>query len=543
MIPRLLQLWRGTLHVAFAVLCLRYIHAVGAENGSLAGPLGLLLVASAGLGAWQPRAALFGFAVAMPLLNGLPILGVAGGSPSFVFAALWLGWMARRLSGLATKEQIEPARSPALPGALLATDLLITALVLSLGTQPWRHHPDGQFWAAVYRHTATGYGDPHYFLSAAFTWLQGLFWFRALMLTWQSGSWSAGGERTCRQPQRPPDWSEQLPYSPTSEDSQRNRGSLIAIQIRPVFLSTAGLTALFTLGEYKLSLTENPLGVGFQSAYEDIFSFGGFAATVFVFAVTILTKKSWGNLLWQILYSAGVLALVIVSWSRGIWLAAIIFLLVVAWFRLPRWCTVGFLATAVVAVGVINLQAQKGLWQRPAYMARLTELVRIENLSSKSPERLSIYRKAVDMISERPLSGCGIGSFYLSSLGYGKAGDPYASIPNFAHNAFLQIAAEQGFVVAGLFIGLIGWTLWQGVRAWQATGGRQAPVIPGDRISTDRLTLLGTTLALGVYVQTNLTSNSLNIYASNQFFFWFLMAAVLSMTQGEAEKRKLSVES
>jgi hypothetical protein len=97
-------------------------------------------------------------------------------------------------------------------------------------------------------------------------------------------------------------------------------------------------------------------------------------------------------------------------------------------------------------------------------------------------------------------------------------------------------------VVAALFAGLIGWTLWRGVRAWQATGGRQAVIIPGERASQDRLALLGTTLALGVYVQTNLTSNSLNIYASNQFFFWFLMAAVLGMTQGEAEKRELSVE-
>ena len=98
-------------------------------------------------------------------------------------------------------------------------------------------------------------------------------------------------------------------------------------------------------------------------------------------------------------------------------------------------------------------------------------------------------------------------------------------------------------MVAALFAGLIGWTLWRGVRAWQATGGRKAAIIPGDRNSEERLTLLGTTLALGVYVQTNLTSNSLNIYASNQFFFWFLMAAVLSMTQGDVEKRKLSVES
>jgi O-antigen ligase len=169
-------------------------------------------------------------------------------------------------------------------------------------------------------------------------------------------------------------------------------------------------------------------------------------------------------------------------------------------------------------------------------------LVQIENLAKKSPERINLYFKAIGMIRERPLLGHGIGSFYLSSPGYAETGDPNAPVPNFAHNVFLQIAAEQGVLVAGLFAGLIGWTLWRGVRAWQATGGRQAAIIPGERASQDRLTLLGTTLALGVYVQTNLTSNSLNIYASNQFFFWFLMAAVLGMTQGEAEKRELRLE-
>ena len=538
---RLLHLWRGALHVGFAVLCLRYIHAVGAENGSLVGPLGILIVASAGLGAWRPQAALFAFAVAMPLLNGLPILGVTGGSPSAVFAALWLGWMARRLASLAAKEPREPAGPPALPRILLATDLLITALLLSLGAQLWRHHHDAQFWTILLRHTAAGYGDPFYFLSSAFIWLQGLFWFRALLLIWQSGPWNAGLKNTGRALDQSTDGNEQLRYDPTKDYRQQSRGALIAIKTRLVFLSTAGLTAVFTLSGYKSILTETWIGVGFLSAYEDIFSFGGFAAAVLVFAVAALAKKNWGSFSGQILYIAGVAGLVVLSWSRGIWLGAGVFLLIVAWFRLPRWCTIVFLAMTAIAVGVINLQGKKPAWQNHNYLARLVSLVRIEKLADKSSGRLDLYYKAYGMIRECPLVGHGIGSFYSSSPRYAKANDPTAPVPNFAHNVFLQIAAEQGVLIAALFAGLIGWTLWRGVRAWQKTGGRQAVIIPGDRNSEERLTLLGTTLALGVYVQTNLTSNSLNIYASNQFFFWFLMAAVLSMTQGEAEKRKLRV--
>lgn len=539
--PRLLHSWRGALHVAFAVLCVRYIHGVGAEIGSLVGPLGLLLVAAAGLGAWRPKTTLFAFAVAMPLLNGLPILGVTGGSPSAVFAALWLGLMARRLFGIAGKDPREPAGPPALRGTLFAADLLITALLLSLGAQLWRHHHDAHFWTILLRHTAAGFGDPYYFLHSAFIWLQGLFWFRALLLIWQIGPRDAGLKNSGRALERSTAGNDQLRYAQTGADRQQNRGALIAIKTWLVFLSTAGLTAIFTLTGYKSILTENWVGVGYLSAYEDMFSFGGFAAAVLVFAVAVLAKKNWGNLSGQILVITGVAGLVVLSWSRGIWLGAGVFLLIVAWFRLPRWCTIVFLAMTAVAVGAINLQAKKPAWQNHAYLARLVSLARIEKLADKSSARLHLYQKGFGMIGERPLVGHGIGSFYLSSPRYAKAGDPEPG-PNFAHNVFLQIAAEQGVLVAGLFAGLIGWTLWRGVRAWQATGGRLAAIIPGDRNSEERLTLLGTTLALGVYVQTNLTSNSLNIYASNQFFFWFLMAAVLGMTQGEAEKRELRVE-
>ena len=518
------------------------------------GPLGLLLIAAAGLGAWRPRTTLFAFAVAMPLLNGLPILGVTGGSPSAVFAALWLGWMAQQLFSSAAKDPKEQAGPPAHPAALLATDLLITALLLSLGAQLWRHHHDAQFWTILYRHTAAGYGDPYYFLHSAFIWLQGMFLFRALLLTWQRRARDARKKNPGHLPDRSTVGSDQLRYAPTKDDRPRSRGALIATKIRLVFLSTAILTAIFTLSEYKSSLTENWVGVGFLSAYEDMFSFGGFAAAVLVFAVAVLNKNNWGNLSWQILYSAGAMGLVVLSWSRGIWLAAGVFLLIVAWFRLPRWCTMVFLAMTAVAVGTINLQAKKPAWQNHAYLARLVSLVRIEKLADKSSGRLDLYHKAFGMIRERPLLGHGIGSFYISSPRYAKAVDQatlkrlqefYGSSyngPDFAHNVFLQIAAEQGILVAALFAGLICWTLWRGVRAWQATGGRKAAIIPGDRNSEERLTLLGTTLALGVYVQTNLTSNSLNIYASNQFFFWFLMAAVLSMTQGDGEKRELRVE-
>lgn len=50
------------------------------------------------------------------------------------------------------------------------------------------------------------------------------------------------------------------------------------------------------------------------------------------------------------------------------------------------------------------------------------------------------------------------------------------------------------------------------------------PVV-GGQAATAGLDGLGVTMALGAYLLTQMTANSLNVYVSNQFFFWFLMAA------------------
>ena len=56
--------------------------------------------------------------------------------------------------------------------------------------------------------------------------------------------------------------------------------------------------------------------------------------------------------------------------------------------------------------------------------------------------------------------------------------------------------------------------------------------------------VLGVTMALVAYLITQMTANALNIYISNQFFFWFLMAALLganSKSEGESPKSKVEV--
>jgi O-antigen ligase len=115
------------------------------------------------------------------------------------------------------------------------------------------------------------------------------------------------------------------------------------------------------------------------------------------------------------------------------------------------------------------------------------------------------------MIAEKPLSGHGIGSFYLSSTRYGEIADPNARVPNFAHNVILQFAAELGMPAALLLTVLLSMALVT------TLDGRILRVTP-------------LSLALATYIATQFTSNSLNIYVTHQIYFWFLFALAARAT-------------
>ena len=150
-------------------------------------------------------------------------------------------------------------------------------------------------------------------------------------------------------------------------------------------------------------------------------------------------------------------------------------------------------------------------------------LYRLGNLARIDQPRLDLYHKALGMIQERPLVGHGIGSSYRTSVHYARAGDPLATVPDFMHNFLLQIATEQGLPVAAVYAGLLLCLLWWGFRSGSPEG-TTSPDVPSGPI-------FGAALAFVTYLITQMTANSLNIYVSNQFFFWFLAAALATAPQ------------
>lgn len=483
---------RALLDAGFLLLCLRFQVAAVRSAGPDPGPAWALIACGLGLGAWNARAALFAFTLAMPLLLGLGQDGFLG-CPfplSLVFSALWTGIALRRLvSGGAGTGPTPEGRGPAHPHSplpRLVVAALVASVILSLAWQLWRHRNAPGLLPAILDRATVGFGDPWYFLTSAYLWLQGLVYFEALC--------------------------------PGAE------GRGVGRWVRPVAGAYFATMAVFVLLQFAAGIPEGWTAAGIQAPFEDISSFGSVAVALFIFAAATLRPASIRGLPAAVAACAALLFMVAASWSRAAWLAGVFFLVLVALLRLSRLWAAALVALLVASILLVDALPNRA---EQLYLSRLHALVRLESPASKGADRFNLYAKAAGMVRNRPMTGHGIGSFYLDSVNYARPGDPLGAVPEFAHNAFLQVAAEQGVPTAALLAGITAWALWAGLRAWMRRGAA---------VRAASLPVLGATLALGAYLQTQMTSNSLNVYVSNQFFFWFLLAAILSLSAGSPGK-------
>jgi O-antigen ligase len=167
----------------------------------------------------------------------------------------------------------------------------------------------------------------------------------------------------------------------------------------------------------------------------------------------ILTKYNWRKLyLWVIL--SAVLGAIYFSMSRTV---QVLTLVIFAWNililkkRVVRYAALGFMLLGIIAIlGTDNLVSH-----------RLKNMVRgggtqwSEDTYSHYPDdRLAFWDIHWQMIKERPLIGHGVGMNqeyrrpYYEAMGLKDFKKPYE-----AHNQFIQIVAEGGFI-AVIFFGL-----------------------------------------------------------------------------------------
>jgi O-antigen ligase len=530
-IPRLL------LDVFFGLMCGRFVAATIFETYPYFEPSLCLVVSCALLAWWRPYQTFIAFIICVPLLNGLgetSMLPVAS-PPTLAFSSICLSFFVRSLfSSLDANLESEPTcdfpkRRSLRPAVLAAVEILSAAVAVSLLAQVWKHRNMQEFSVNRLTQSFFGYGDPLYFITSAFVWLQGLYFFSFLLRLssplardpGKNNESPAGFERPLSLPQSRQGYASQSP---------------LIVWSTCIFLTYGATMFLFVVIQYIWGVPDGWTIAGYFSPYEDISSFGSLSVALFLYFLATLRKSRVRNVLSMLALCVLASLLVVASFSRAAWLTAAFFALVVAWFRLKRKWVAVFIAVLVAGVGVVNINMDRPSWLKNPYLVRLIALARLENPANKDAGRINLYFKGLGMIRTRPLIGHGIGSFYLTSTLYGRTQDPFASRPDFAHDTFLQISTELGLPACMLFCYLCFLALYLGCRGWRGQDRRSLQQSNGSQEIQPRklnLPLFGATVALSGYLATQLTANSLNVYVSNQFFFWFLAATIIDFYDKE----------
>jgi O-antigen ligase len=211
-------------------------------------------------------------------------------------------------------------------------------------------------------------------------------------------------------------------------------------------------------------------------------------------------------------------------WIVRVALGGLLILLVAALLRteaVGAWCglAVGLVVlcvrspTAVRRAG-LTLLVIGGLGIGMFVRGELREALSWSELSKQ--DRFVIWQAAVKMVQDRPWFGQGVNTFMANYLSYWVGGERQ---PRYAHNCYLQVAAETGIVGLLTFVGLL-----------NAIMGRLLARPPPSARGSDRGLVIGYTTGLIAFlVQAALDTN---FYAlRHAVLFWVLAGVAIGLRE------------
>ena len=208
--------------------------------------------------------------------------------------------------------------------------------------------------------------------------------------------------------------------------------------------------------------------------------------------------------LWGVL--AAVIACLIRTQARSAWIGCALGLLVMMFLdaSMRRYGLIA-LASLVIAGGVLYTH------ERGVLKALMPSEIGMS-------DRRVMWQAAIDMIQDRPVLGHGLNTFMANYLDYWVGGERQ---PRYAHNCYLQVAAETGLVGLACFLWLLGVLYAQLLRS-----------PPGAASSTVLWGLLGGLLAF--CVQAALDTNFYSLRQAALFWVLAGLALGLSVRQYDA---------
>ncbi len=117
-------------------------------------------------------------------------------------------------------------------------------------------------------------------------------------------------------------------------------------------------------------------------------------------------------------------------------------------FRYLCWAFIGCAAIVILSIGFRYAQTRSF-----SRAVRLDQVITTAHFQTSFSQRWEFIKSAAAMVRTKPLTGVGMGAFQLS---YSQFATSRLEQPRYAHNSYLELAAEGGIVVGLLgFIGFI----------------------------------------------------------------------------------------
>jgi len=197
----------------------------------------------------------------------------------------------------------------------------------------------------------------------------------------------------------------------------------------------------------------------------------------------------------------------VLSVSRGSWISFLfgcaLLVPLYSWKKRPPFARAAlFILLLLVVAGAFVAGSEMDILQR-----RVKKMVRVyEDDQLTRVSRMSIWKSSVDMIKDDPVMGKGWGTYERAFPAYRKAG--WLRTARFAHNDYLQIAAEAGIPGLLFFLAFIFMLFKKGIES--LTKGQGGPM---------QRTLPGVLAALGAILAHGLVDFNLMIPSSSITFF------------------------
>ena len=247
-----------------------------------------------------------------------------------------------------------------------------------------------------------------------------------------------------------------------------NHHPLLFFQGLAVYLAAAwGMRGREQFAALAAALCAALLARGFVSGREGL-ALEGDASFLSVMALPLAllgfqAARGWGAKGGFALGAVGLVALLALTRNRGAAVAFVVLLPVLGWHCLRgpfrgRGRVLAIAAPALLIAGVVFAQSD--------YWERFTGIWRGTDHANSVRERVMIWQASRRVIAEHPVFGVGTGNFHNVLREY----EPAMAMDFAAHNNYIHVLAETGFIGLALYVGVFGGALWLCRRTWRAAG-------------------------------------------------------------------------